>query len=131
VKYAKRPAAAAPVAAAAAANTVQMELKGVDVFVYWPSRNADDLAAAVGKLAGDGLELQMIDNRGVKVWPGGNAWTFCTDSFRCRYMSEGEANMEQVNGVLQRIAGAGIEIGATQMLRNFDGKAGYTLAQGQ
>ncbi len=131
VKYAKRPAAAPVEAAAAAANTVAMELKGVDVFVYWPSRDANALAAVVGKLAGDGLSLQMIDNRGVKVWPGGNVWTFCTDSFRCRYMSEGEATPGQVNSLLQRIVGAGIEIGATQMLRNFDGKAGYTLAQGQ
>ena len=31
------------------------------------------LADAIGKLAGDGLSLQMIDNRGVKVWPDGNA----------------------------------------------------------
>ena len=131
VKYAKRPAAVPVEAAAGAANTVAMELKGVDVFVYWPSRDANALAAVVGKLAGDGLSLQMIDNRGVKVWPGGNAWTFCTDSFRCRYMSEGEATPGQVNSLLQRIVGAGIEIGATQMLRNFDGKAGYTLAQGQ
>ncbi len=131
VKYAKRSAAAAPVAVAAAPSTVRMELKGVDVFVYWPSRDVNQLAAAMGKLAGEGLSLQMIDNRGVKVWPGGNAWTFCTDSFRCRYMSESEANMGQVNGLLQRIAGAGIEIGVTHMLRNFEGKAGYTLAQGQ
>ena len=131
VKYAKRPAAAPPVAAVAAANTVQMELNGVDVFVYWPSRDANQLAAAVGKLAGDGLSLQMIDNRGVKVWPGGNAWTFCTDSFRCRYMSEGDATPGQINRLLERVVGAGIEIAATQMLRNFDGKAGYTLAQGQ
>jgi isocitrate dehydrogenase len=99
--------------------------------VFWPSRDANTLAAAAGKLAGDGLNLQMIDNRGVKVWPGGNAWTFCTDSFRCRFMAEGQATMGQVNGVLQRFAAAGIEVGATQMLRNFDGKAGYTLAQGQ
>ncbi|MGA2194614.1 MAG: NADP-dependent isocitrate dehydrogenase [Bryobacteraceae bacterium] len=132
VKYAKRPAAAAPpVAVGAAANTVNMELKGVDIFVYWPSRDANALAAAAGKLAGDGLSLQMIDNRGVKVWPGGNAWTFCTDSFRCRYMSEGTATPGQVSSLLQRVAAEGIEIGATQMLRNFDGKAGYTLAQGQ
>ena len=29
----------------------------------------------------------MIDNRGVKVWPNGNAWTFCTDSYRCRFLA--------------------------------------------
>ena len=31
----------------------------------------------------------------------------------------------------QRVAAAGIDIAATQTLRTFDGKAGFTLAQGQ
>ena len=130
VTYAKRKPSAAPVAAAAGASA-QTELKGIDVFVYWPSRKTNDLAAAIGKLAGDGMSLQMIDNRGVKVWPDGNAWTFCTDSYRCRFMSDGHADMAKMAGLLQRVAAAGIEIAATQTLRTFDGKAGYTLAQGQ
>ena len=50
---------------------------------------ANSLAAAIGKLAGDGLTLQMIDNRGVKVWPEGRAETLCTDNFRCRFLAEG------------------------------------------
>jgi hypothetical protein len=33
--------------------------------------------------------------------------------------------------LLGRVAAAGIVIGGTQTLRSFDGKAGYTLAQGQ
>src|SRR5580698_7995729 len=48
-----------------AASSAQMELKGVDVFVYWPSRNPNALAEIMAKLVGDGLALQMIDNRGV------------------------------------------------------------------
>ena len=129
--YAHQAPAAAPVAAPISANTVKMELKGVDVFVYWPSRDTNALGAAIGKTAGDGLALQMIDNRGVKVWPGGNAWTFCTDSYRCRFMAEGQANMAQVAGLLKRISDAGIEVSMTNMLRTFDGQAGFSLAQGQ
>jgi isocitrate dehydrogenase len=109
----------------------QMEIKGVDVFVYWPSRNPNALADATGKLAGDGLALQMIDNRGVKVWPAGRAETFCIDSFRCRYMAEGKTGMDKILALLGRISAAGIEIAATQTLRSFDGNAGFTLAQGQ
>ena len=90
-----------------------MELKGIDVFVYWPSRNPNELADAVGKLAGDGLSLQMIDNRGVKVWPAGRAETFCTDSFRCRFMSDGTTDMGKLLDVAQRIADAGIDIAMT------------------
>ena len=107
-------------------------MKGVDVFVYWPSRNPNKLADAVGKPAGDGLSLQMIDNRGVKVWPAGRAETFCTDSFRCRFMAEGAVDMGKLIALQQthrrrrhrdRVT--------TQMLRTFDGQPGFTLAQGQ
>ena len=131
VAYAKRKETAPPEAAGPSTSTVRMELKGIDVFVLWPSRKTDELAAAIGKLAGEGLTLQMIDNRGVKVWPGGNAWTFCTDSYRCRFTADGPADMGKMVALLERVAAAGIEIAATQTLRTFDGQAGYTLAQGQ
>ena len=60
VSYAARPAATAAARASSAAAP-KMELKGIDVFTYWPSRSPGDLAAAVGPLAADGLKLQMID----------------------------------------------------------------------
>jgi hypothetical protein len=46
-------------------------------------------------------------------------------------MAEGPTDMGKLLEVVQRINGAGIEIAVTQTLRNFDGQAGYTLAQGQ
>jgi isocitrate dehydrogenase len=131
VSYAARPAS--PGARVSLTAVPEIELKGIDVFVYWPSRNPGDLASAAGRLAGDGLQLQMIDNRGVKVWPAGpaSAETFCTDSFRCRFLSETGADMGQCIELLRRISGAGIKIAATESLRTFDGQAGFSLAQGQ
>jgi isocitrate dehydrogenase len=129
VSYARRPEPGA--AAAMTAAQAAMELKGIDVFVHWPSRDANALAAAVGKLAGDGMALQVIDNRGVKVWPAGIGETFCTDSFRCRFVAEGKTDMPALLGVAQRVAGAGIDIAVTQTLRSFNGQAGYSLVQGQ
>jgi isocitrate dehydrogenase len=131
-----KPAAYSKAAAAApmtlsTQKPVKMETRGIDVFVYWPSRNADELAAAIGKHAGDGLTLQMIDNRGVKVWPAGRAETFCTDSFRCRFMAEGRTGMRHLIALLQRISEAGLDISMTETLRSFDGQQGFTLAQGQ
>jgi hypothetical protein len=46
-------------------------------------------------------------------------------------MAEGQTDMGKLLEVVQRINGAGIEIAVTETLRNFDGQAGYTLAQGQ
>jgi isocitrate dehydrogenase len=129
VSYKARPAATAPVATTVSSSV--MELKGIDVFVYWPSRNATALAEAVGKLAGDGLKLDVIDNRGVKVWPAGIGETFCTDSFRCRFLATGAVDVPKVLEVPQRIAAAGIEVSVALPLRTFAGVTGYSAVQGQ
>jgi isocitrate dehydrogenase len=128
VKYAARQAHAASTRAPRPAP--KKELVGVDVYVEWPSKNATELAAKIGKASGDGLALEMIANRGVKVWPDGSPETFCTDAFRCRFMGTG-VTPKQVVALLDRIVGIGLEIAMTENLRNYDGKAGFTLAQGQ
>src|SRR4029077_4867310 len=108
------------------------QLVGVVVWVAWPSRSPEALAERAKLGNGDGLTLTMVDNRGVKVWPDGMAETFCTDSFRCRYTSAGGPITQlQMLGVLQRVAGAGLDIVQTVSLQNFEGKSGFTLAQGQ
>jgi isocitrate dehydrogenase len=67
----------------------------------------------------------------VKVWPAGSAETFCTESFRCRFLAQGAIGMKPILALCGRVADAGIDIAATQILRTFDGQAGYSLAQGQ
>jgi isocitrate dehydrogenase len=117
--------------ASAGVRAVSSEIRGVDLFVTWPSRNPEALAAAMRPLAADGLSLEMIDNRGVKVWPAGSAETFCTESFRCRFLAQDATGMKPILGLCGRVAEAGIDIASTQTLRTFDGQAGYSLAQGQ
>ncbi len=130
VAYAERPPQAAAAAQAERPATA-MELKGLDLFVYWPSRNPTELSQRMAPLAGEGLTLQMIDNRGVKVWPAGSAETFCTDSFRCRFMADGAVDMARLIDLQKRVAEAGIDVAMTETLRTFDGQPGFTLAQGQ
>ena len=45
-------------------------LVGADIFVHYDGK-PDDLAARI--TAVDGLDLQILANRGVKVWPNGHA----------------------------------------------------------
>jgi isocitrate dehydrogenase len=132
VAYAHRvEGAAAARPASQKKGTGSSEIKGVDLFVTWGSRNPDALAAAMQPFGGDGLKLEMIDNRGVKVWPAGSAETFCTESFRCRFLAESATSMKPILALCGRVAEAGIDIASTQILRTFDGQAGYSLAQGQ
>jgi isocitrate dehydrogenase len=132
VSYAKASAlpAGGTVTSTASAN---MEVKGIDVIVHWPSRKPQDLAAVVGRQQGNGLKLQMIDNRGVIVWPAGlaAAETFCTDSFRCRFFSDGTADRGKMIDLVKRISDSGIDVVMTATLRTYDGHEGYSLAQGQ
>jgi isocitrate dehydrogenase len=65
------------------------------------------------------------------VWPDGSPETFCTDNFRCRFKSDGIATHPQIGLLMARIMGLALNVGMTVTLRNFDGKPGYTLAQGQ
>jgi isocitrate dehydrogenase len=111
--------------------TAKVGLDGVDVYVAWPSLDTDKLAAAARKANAAGLDLIMIDNRGVKVWPDGMSETLCTDSYRCRFTSQNGTSPKDVVALLGRVLDQGIDIVKTENLRTYDGKLGYTLAQGQ
>jgi len=109
------------------------DLVGVDVFLDWTRGTANELGDALSKLSGDGAKLEMISNRGVKVWPGGHAETFCSDHWRCRFLSNMEGSgvsHPQIISLLQRFADAGFDFIKTENLYNFDGERGYSLDQG-
>jgi len=108
-------------------------LLGVDVFLHW--RGAPNvLGPQLEALNGDGLELTMISNRGVKVYPDGMPETFCTDHWRCRFQSttaSGTVTLSQVLSVLMRVGNAGLDFVKTEHLYAFDGVSGFSLGQGQ
>ena len=110
------------------------ELVGVDVFLDWneAQRNPDTLGEQLKSLNGNGLSLKIITNRGVKVYPGGQPETFCTDHWRCRFMAaEGEtATHAQVIDLLSRLDEAGLDFIKTEQLYRINGQRGYSLAQG-
>lgn len=109
------------------------ELKGVDVFVHEHDRDAARLAGRLHSAQGEALELVMITNRGVKVWPEGFPETFNTDHWRCRFMApaDGTVSNSAVADLLNRLAGADIDFIKTEHLYNFDGEPAYSLGQGQ
>ena len=131
VHYLEAPPEAPQAAISAEPYTMVTRVDGIDVYVAWPSADPDTLAAKVAPASGDGLKLTMISNRGVKVWPEGFVETFCTDSFRCRFIAEGGTTVAKTIALLARVDALGIEIVKTEGLRTFDGQPGYSLAQGQ
>lgn len=113
--------------------SAKKELAGVDVFVHWSGTNPNELADKMKSIESDGIKLSMITNRGIKVWPDGFKETFCTDHWRCRFKpSENQKiQKEHVIKLLQNALHEIIDVVKTENLYDFDGKAGYSLGQGQ
>lgn len=114
-------------------NSSTKKLAGVDLFVHWPGTNPDELAKTVKEIAQTGIELNMITNRGVKVWPNGFEETFCTDHWRCRFKPIGDKQITKTE-IIQLLSIAEekqIDVIKTENLYMFDGKAAYSLGQGQ
>ncbi len=112
----------------------EKSLDGVDVFLDVQDRNPNTLGEKLTAATKDqDLELLMITNRGVKVYPDGNPLTFCTDHWRCRFNKKEGKSIEGKHLVqLQSsIVDAGLEIIKTENLYRFDGDRGYSLGQGQ
>ena len=131
-RYAGRPVAQVPKATPRPPQSKQ--LVGVDVFADWrgEDRNPDALASALQAQEGS-LRLQVITNRGVKVWPEGLPETFKTDHWRCRFMGEEDRPVagREVVDLLGRLVDAGIDVIKTENLYLFDGEQGFSQAQGQ
>ena len=109
------------------------ELVGVDVFVHWAGTHPDELAAKMQKINFGDVQLSMITNRGIKVWPDGFEETFCTDHWRGRFKNKNGdlLRKEDIIQLLQASLNEGIDAIKTENLYNFDGVAGYSLGQGQ
>ena len=109
------------------------ELVGIDVFVHAKHRNPEDIASYIQQYTNGKLQLNMITNRGTKVWPNGFPETFCTDHWRCRFKSpESEVLSYREAIELQlMLHNADMEIIKTENLYLFDGEPAFTAAQGQ
>lgn len=114
-------------------TSAKKELVGVDVFVHWEGTNPNELADMVKKITVSGIELTMITNRGIKVWPDGFSETFCTDHWRCRFKPADNSviTKSQIVQLLTNAMNENIDSIKTENLYLFDGKAGYSLGQGQ
>jgi len=108
-------------------------LDGVDLFVHWNGTDANELAGKLQRLEIGGIKLNVITNRGIKVWPDGFRETFCTDHWRCRFRPQQSLEISKIDiaTLLTRAIEEDIDVIKTENLYSFDGKVAYSLAQGQ
>jgi isocitrate dehydrogenase len=113
----------------------KVDLVGVDLYIASTEPNGKIFGDALQKLQHDALELTMISSRGVAIWPEFMSETFTTDDFRCRFTTKTNGGSTithaQILGLAEKVTAAGYDIVKLETLRNFNGKPGYSLAQGQ
>jgi isocitrate dehydrogenase len=119
-KYKRKPAA-------------KKDLVGVDLFMHWRGEDPNELAQLVHQIKVEGIELTMITNRGIKVWPEGFKETFCTDHWRCRFKPAKGTSMSKqtIVELLAKAIDVDVDVIKTENLYAFDGVEKYSLGQGQ
>ncbi|MEO1584745.1 MAG: isocitrate/isopropylmalate family dehydrogenase [Planctomycetota bacterium] len=108
---------------------------GCDIYIETllsPAALADKLSAIC---EGTPFHLTMMSNRGTQVWPTGSIYTECVDYFRVRFElrdpgARGDIGQLPTVWLLERVAEKFV-ITDFQPLKWYDGKPGYSLAQGQ
>ena len=108
------------------------EIVGVDVFLD-STLTTDEIAKRLQAIGGDGLQLAMIANRGVGVWPEGLPETFLSDHWRCRYLAGAKKIIThtEIVALLEGITRIGLDFIKIENLCTFDGEIAYLLAQGE
>ena len=109
------------------------ELIGVDLFVHWDGFDPNDIGSQLHNIESDTIKLDMITNRGIKVYPHGFKETFCTDHWRCRFKhtEDREITKQEIIDLLNSADAKAIDVIKTENLYKFDGKRSYSLGQGQ
>ncbi len=131
VTYSETPAQVSTATVASTMPKAEKQLVGVDVFLAW-DKDVEDLGERISKIE-QMLKLQIIDNKGLKIWPEYTPGMNLTDQFRARFLAQDPGSMtpRHIIHLLQEITDAGIEFVKTEHLYHYDGKPGYSLGQGQ
>ena len=137
------PASPAPAPAPRAGRApVEQQLVGVDVFLRWDGRNAAELGRQLEEITGHRMQLKLITNRGVKVYPDGHPETFCTDHWRCRFVAADAlvtgdkldftpVPFLDVLFLLHRLVDFSLYIIKTENLYLLNGQRAFSLGQGE
>ncbi len=110
------------------------ELVGVDVFIDLADVTVQQLADKLAPMGSEILTLQVISSRGLLLWPEGLTDTLTVDHWRARFLPVSRdvaaISPRTVIDLLARISDTGLDIIKTENLYNFNGKPGFSAAQG-
>lgn len=103
---------------------IDRKLVGVDLFIYSKDK-AEVFQKKICALNPSPFKLEMIFNRGVRIWPSGHLETFCIEQWRCRFVAK-TVQPSDVIHLLEQFTQDGYDVFKTENLYTFDGNLGYT-----
>jgi isocitrate dehydrogenase len=106
-------------------------LIGADFFVESKEQPGEVAAKLLAAL--DGLfNLEVVANRGTRVWPTGSIYTECMNLYMARVLGKNGASVtpQEMLALGLRVSDH-LTVTSIEMLKEYDGKKGYALAQGQ
>lgn len=112
------------------------ELVGVDVFIDNPNQTPEILGEELKKITGN-LKPIVITSRGLKIWPNSMIEAPYARHCSCRFQTTVDVkNLKTIThqdiiDLLQQFDKLGLDVIKTENLYTFDGKLGFSLAQGQ
>ncbi len=106
------------------------QLIGVDVFIDNPTLTPNELGEKIKNLS-DKLQLAVITSRGLKIWPNSMIDAPYAHHCSCRFQSSAPISHQDIIQLLQQFDKLSLDVIKTENLYTFDGKLGFTLAQGQ
>jgi isocitrate dehydrogenase len=109
----------------------EAQVAGIDLFVE-STLLPNKLAETITPLLPPACKLTLISNRGTQVWPSGSVLTECVNQYRVRVEVAHDAGVTEQTllGVALAVSNT-LRVCSTEMLMNYNGIAGYSLAQGQ
>jgi isocitrate dehydrogenase len=112
------------------------ELVGIDIFIDNLNLTPEQLGEKISGMTGV-LKPVIITSRGLKIWP--NCMIKSPDSQHCSCRFQTSADVKNLAPVthedllqlLRQFENLGLDVIKTENLYTFDGKVGFSLAQGQ
>ncbi len=108
------------------------QLMGVDIFLDYGGGDPEKVGGDISKITSGNLELSVVENKGVKVFPKAQPISSYTDFWRCRFMTNDQkpCTYKQVHEVMGKISALGYDVVKSENLSTFDGEEGFSSLHG-